>query len=87
MAKQNAWHVRLSEILAHSRNGHLDILHSLLDASADMDKGDHQGITPLYTAAEHGNLCIAPQFDGALSTCCLLKAILGDFLDLCWIIS
>eukprot|EP00438_Fugacium_kawagutii_P003119 Skav222834 [mRNA] locus=scaffold1338:115917:131271:- [translate_table: standard] len=40
------------------RHGHLDVLHSLLDASANMDQRDNQGVTPLFTAAEHGNHCI-----------------------------
>lgn len=43
------------------RHGHLDVLHSLLDASANMDQRDHQGVTPLFTAAEHGNHCIVPR--------------------------
>lgn len=34
--------------------GHLDVMMALLDSSADVDAGDHQGLTPLHQAIIHG---------------------------------
>lgn len=34
--------------------GHLDVMMALLDSSADVNAGDHQGLTPLHQAIIYG---------------------------------
>ena len=53
------------KLVLASKEGQLDIVNSLIDAKADVDKQDKYGYTALILASRYGHLEIVNNFIGA----------------------